>query len=130
MEDQVERVSEKVDITSRVGVHVRRGDVNLYRRVEVGQYFQVIAERYQDEPLFLATDSDEVVKEFQREYGDRVAIFDSRTRDREQRIALQDALVEIYLLSRTTKLLTGCSSFTEASAMIGGLRRDVLWPEE
>jgi hypothetical protein len=126
---RLEEASRTFDVEHRVGIHVRRGDVSANRRVELRRYFETVDQKYADAPLFVASDDQRVLETFGQRFGSRVAVFEARSRHRHDRTAAQDALIEMLLLARARRIVTGLSSFTEVAAMIGGVGRDILRPE-
>ena len=127
--EQVEEWSRAFEIAHRVGVHVRRGDALRWRIIALSRFLERLENKYAGARLFTASDDHEVLRTFERKFGDRVAIYPARSRVRSERVAVQDAMIEMLLLSRTRLILTGPSSFSEVAAMIGDRRRDVLHPE-
>lgn len=119
----VERTAGFVDV---VGVHIRRSDhshaiqfsptiafVELMRReIEVNR-----ATRF-----FLATDSPETETMLRREFPGRIISREKTSLNRNDPSAIQDALVDLYCLSRTRKLIGSFrSTFSEAAWKISGI---------
>jgi hypothetical protein len=103
-----------------VGVHVRRGDFagQLLRNHNLklpalGRYFAYL-DKWRG-TIFLATDGgDEVVGRFRDRYGDRLLIYPRRCPGRNTPQAVQEALVDVYLLQRCQAIIgTRYSSFSE-----------------
>jgi hypothetical protein len=117
-----------------IGVHLRRGDFHVYRP-DVSTNTAAAMERIEDhlerEPaagIFLATDDGaaadaaglrtEGVRDLmRRRFGDRVVCTSPRSLDRAAPEAIEDALVDLYLLRRTQAIVgTSVSSFSELAA--------------
>lgn len=130
VEEKLRKAIDTFGIEQRVGVHVRRGDVEDFRCTPISRYFEKIENNYAGAPLFVTSDDEEVLQAFERRYGNQLAIYPSRSRVRTEPVAVQDALIELLLLSRTRVILAGQSSFSEVAAMIGGTRLEVLHPHK
>ena len=124
-----------------VGVHLRRGDL-LRQRPDVAsntvQAFTAVdhfLDAFPDAGIFLCTDDGAIIphtgREMRREgvletfrvrYGARVVWTDPRSLDRRTPQAIQDALVDLWLL-RATDLLVGTqgSSFSEMAVFDRGI---------
>lgn len=129
--DVARRLDESIKtlkIDQCIGVHVRRGDVRPPQRVAVSSYFQRLEHSYPENHYFVASEDEDVLERFQWEFAGRVRVYPAHSRVRTERIAVQDALIEMLLLSRTRLIVTGPSSFTEVAAMMGGKGREVLRP--
>ena len=103
-----------------VGVHVRRGDFagqlsrnhNL-KLPALGRYFSYL-DKWRG-TIFLATDGgEEVVEAFRDRYSDRLLIYSKHCPGRNTPQAVQEALVDMYLLQRCQAIIgTRYSSFSE-----------------
>lgn len=120
--------------TRMVGVHLRRGDFHLARPDVVANTEAAMTlvhhhlERWPDAGIFLATDDSalagymgtqtEGVREILRKrFGDRVVHTVPRSLDRTSPQAIEDALVDLFLLRRTHALVgTASSSFSQLAA--------------
>ena len=103
-----------------IGVHVRRGDFapHLLKRHDLKlpaleRYFAYL-DNWRG-AIFLATDGgDEVVQRFCDRYGDRLLIYPRNSPGRSTPQAVQEALVDLYLLQRCQAIIgTRFSSFSE-----------------
>jgi hypothetical protein len=112
------------------GVHIRRGDHDVARKNSPDHLFEEVMDKAiaEDETtaFFLATDNADTEKHFRNRYGKRIFTYDkiiSRTSIK----GVQDALVDVYLLSRTKKVYASFySSFSEAAADIGRIPLQVV----
>jgi hypothetical protein len=106
------------------GVHVRRTDFSQYLPHRKQRQLPAL-QRYFDHldgwtgSYFLATDGgDEVEEAFRRRYGDRLITYSKRSLHRHDTEAVQDALVDVYLLQRCRAFVgTMYSSFTDMGAV-------------
>jgi hypothetical protein len=106
-----------------VGVHIRRGDHETSKRFSPLEGFQAwIDGHLQERPsarFFLCSDDEEVHAHFSRLFGSRILAPD-RLLSRNSVEGVQDAVVDLYALSRTS-LIVGSyhSSFSELAALLG-----------
>ena len=128
----VERVTAVTERFQRpvMGVHVRRGDFAEYlpnqHHVDLPplqRYFD-----YLDGwsgTIFLATDGGDAVEgKFHDRYGDNVVVHPKRCPGRNTLEAIQDALVDVYLLQACQAMIgTRFSSFSELAWAVSGVPR-------
>lgn len=108
-----------------IGIHIRRTD-NVISIAQSPTHLFI--ERMEDElkkncdtTFYLATDSEEDKKRIIDQFGDRV-FFSTQKADRNSVEGIQEALIELYLLSHTRQVLGSVySSFSEAAAQIGNI---------
>lgn len=124
--EQLNIFSRDCDIENRIGVHIRRGDAPIHRQVKLQSFFDFIDKNYAGALLFVATDDQDALHSCKEKFGHQMVSFQARSRNRNCRISVQDALVELLLLSRTQRIVAGMSSFSAIAAMIGQVARDVL----
>ncbi len=108
-----------------IGIHIRRTD----NAVAIAQSpTQLFIDRMEDElkkncdtTFYLATDSEEDKKRIIDQFGDRV-FSSSQKADRNSSAGIQEALIELYLLSHTRQIWGSVhSSFSETAAQIGNI---------
>ncbi len=119
-----------------IGVHLRRGDFHFARpdvSANTDAALRAIDDHLARVPsaaIFLATDDGAVAgpgaesvqnegvrARLQRRYGDRVVTTTPRSLDRNDPIAIEDALVDLLLLRKTHAIVgTSASSFSELAA--------------
>lgn len=116
-----------------IGIHIRRTD-------NVGSIThsptELFVERMNDEirkdnqcRFYLATDSEDEKTHLKSIFGTRI-ITSPRTADRNSVNGMQDALAELYILSKTQKILGSMqSSYSETAAQISGIRCELLKKE-
>jgi hypothetical protein len=115
------------DLPTAIGVHVRRGDIvrpdyprRDQRVVALDQYFAMLdLNRTRDEQIFLCTEDRSVIDAFEVRYPNRVLRYPTRSWDRADRGAVEDALVEIIALGRTSFVIGGPSCFSRAATGLG-----------
>ncbi len=123
---QLHRLSRQLEIDRCIGIHVRRGDAPSNRRVEVSRVAETLSAKHPEARMFVASDDEAVLANFQKRFGGRVVVFEARSRCRTDRTAGQDALIELLLLSRTRRMIAGYSSFAQVAAMVGGIELEEL----
>jgi hypothetical protein len=111
-----------------MGVHVRRGDFaeHLPKQYHIDlppleRYFEYLDDWRST--IFLATDGGDAVEgSFRQRYGDRVVIHPKRSSGRNTPEAIQDALVDVYLLQRCQAVIgTRYSSFSGLAWAVSGV---------
>jgi hypothetical protein len=113
--------------TSRtVGVHIRRTDnANAIRYSPTEAFADAMKDCIAsdaDVRFFLSTDSGEVEQHMKSLFGERL-ITRQRTISRSSLEGMRDAIVDLFVLSRTARILGSYySTFSETAASIGGIR--------
>ncbi len=106
-----------------VGVHVRRTDnllsiANSPDSLFIERMHREI-DRRPDTRFYLATDSAEVKHTFSQHFGPRL-MFSERASSRRSVAGMQDAVVELYVLAATKRIIgSHWSSYSETAAKIG-----------
>lgn len=132
--DEINRVSAGFD-RSIVGVHIRRGDAvksTLAPKflVSSDQAFidemTAIIKKNNRATFFLATDCDTTQKMFQSHFGDRIIVNDRKrfvsSNWLQQKENQSDAVVDLWLLSRTSRIIgNNWSSFSSTAALLGDI---------
>jgi len=121
-----------------VAVHVRRRDNGAARLHSPTKLFTAHMDAHAKAGtncFFLATDDADVEAELRARYGAGVVrVYRKRSRDRDVKEAIQDALVDLLLLSGGRKLLAShWSSFSATAGLVGlsaGLKEKVMWRPE
>ena len=113
-----------------IGIHIRRTD-NVQSIVHSPtELFEHAIEREivlnPEVNFYLASDCSDTKQQLHKKYGERIITnFDQS--DRTTKEGIQQALVELYALSRTQKILGSYwSSFSDTAANISGIERIVL----
>lgn len=113
-----------------VGVHVRRTDnvaaIDKSPTCLFVERMKREVDRDENVRFYLATDSDDEKRDFLRLFGNRI-ITSPMTADRKSVAGMQEALVELYTLSRTDLIIGSAhSTFSETAAQIGGIGCEIL----
>jgi len=124
----VNNFSKKTFSKNVVGIHIRKGDFKTIKN-NVGavsadeKYMEEINRIIQKDKnikFFLATEDKETEKKFKAIYGNKMITYNKITRYREEEGAVEEALIELILLSKC-KLILGNfgSTFTEMAWFLG-----------
>lgn len=111
---------------STVGVHIRRTD---HRRSILNspthkfiEFMQAEIEQNSNTRFFLATDSPEDERLLKKTFPGRIIIHPKQSLDRNSPQAIQDALVDLFCLSKTKKLFGSYwSSFSKVATQLGNI---------
>lgn len=130
-------ISERVDQIAcsfsqkrTIGIHLRRTDnidsiMNSPLSLFVIRMDQEIALN-PDIHFYIASDSMNEKLELQKQYGDRI-IMSLKEVQRNNKDGIIDALIELYILSRTCKIYGSAhSSFSTLAASIGGVELEIV----
>ncbi len=112
-----------------VGVHIRRSDHRISMKYSPTSMF---VDRMKNElrdtdcdMFFVATDDDNEEELLKRTFGDRVITHSKRSRSRANSQAIEDAVIDLFCLSRTNRIIgSAFSSFTQMAAEIEGIPMD------
>jgi hypothetical protein len=120
--NEVNAYVKKHQLTSCVGIHVRRTDYtgNLIGKILNGanadeEFFDYITRYSKGKSFYLATDNADTQKKYQKKYGNRV-LFNSAIQHNNnlRKTSLKDAIIDIYVLSYCKSIKgTHNSSFSE-----------------
>lgn len=121
--DRARAFNAECDVRDAVGVHVRRGDIvghriprERVRLIGIDRYFAVLDAVASDRPLFLCTEDQSVVDAFAARYPGRVLRYPTRSWSRDDAVAVEDAMIEMFLLSATKFIVAGPSAFNRFAA--------------
>ena len=107
-----------------IGLHIRGTDHKIAKaNSTLDKFMQKIDSgcALQDTKFFLATDEQHVKQFFVEKYGDFI-ITRNNILERDSIAGMQDALVDLWCLSRTCKIIGSFgSSYTELAAELGGI---------
>lgn len=130
----VEKYTKKYNFSKIVGLHVRRGD---YQYTYDGRgnistddkFFKRIKEILKISPetkFFLSTDGEETEEKYIKMFGDKIIYFPKKSRKYNEKEGVQEALIDLLLLSKTSCILgTFLSSFTESAWWLGGCKAKI-----
>ncbi|MEX0875808.1 MAG: hypothetical protein WD646_00525 [Actinomycetota bacterium] len=113
-----------------LGVHIRRGDHLASRtRSPTSAFVDRIEAELAERPntlIYLATDSEEVETKLRRIFADRI-LSCPKTFSRSSVAGIRDAVVELYCLARTHRILGSYfSSYSQTAAQIGAIPLEVI----
>ena len=111
--------------TRTVGVHVRRGDHAQAIRHSPIEAFEArmdaLLASIEADSFFLATDDSSIRDRLARRYGSRL-LFRDGSSDRSTLAGMRGAVVDLWTLSRCTRLFAPCgSTFAPTAAALGGI---------
>jgi hypothetical protein len=120
--DRIDALSE--DFGDRVGIHIRRTDHKTARALSPTELFideirRIISQSH-DQRFYLATDDPAEADRLLGLFPGRILTRKARSYDRTDIVALEDAIVELFSLARTSRIIgSAASTFTEAAGKIG-----------
>jgi hypothetical protein len=125
----VERLT--ADFDDIVGVHIRRADnTKAIACSPTEEFAAVIANELALNPstrFFIATDSPEEEEFLKRKFPGKTLSFPKSSLDRSRERAIQDAMIDLYCLSRCRKLIGSYwSSFSETAWQINGIEHVII----
>ncbi len=111
---------------SVIGIHIRRGDhKGATAKSPTSRFIELMKDEIEadkDVHFFLATDSPMVEEELKELFRKRIIIHPKSSLDRNNPLAIKDAMVDLYVLSQTRKLIgSHASSFTETASLLGNI---------
>lgn len=117
-------------VDNAIGVHIRRTDnIASIQQSPLELFYEKVdyeLDRDEKSMVYLATDSEEVKNQMRQRYGKRV-ISSSVPANRNSIVGIQNGLVEMYTLARTSKIYGSFqSSFSEMASQIGGVSLEIL----
>lgn len=129
-------LQEKINLRSKafnehtIGIHIRRTDnISSIKESPTGLFVEQIKKEIEicnDANFYLASDSVEDKRILLETFGKRIMTSD-KTADRNSVDGMQDALVELYTLARTKKILGSArSSYSETAAQLSGVNCVIL----
>ena len=122
----IQDVIDGYGVENMIGVHIRRTDnqrsiINAPFEKFV-QYMQAEIDADCDAMFFLATDDPKIEIALKHRFPRRIVTHVKKSLDRNNPIAIRDAVVDLYCLSNCRKLLgTYWSSFSETASQIRGI---------
>ena len=122
LNDTIERILKifsPFNFKEYVGVHVRRGDVPNYRKIGLKIYFKWL-KNHKIKKIFLCSDNDNVFCKFKDKFN--VIRYYHRSLNRNSPQGIQDALIDIILLSKCKLIISGDSQFSKCASYIGNIR--------
>lgn len=113
-----------------IGIHIRRTDhKSATKSSPVAMFIKKIEEEIKQNPetkFYLASDDAEVVKDFQSRFGDIIMNFPGAM-ERNSEAGIKHAIIELYALSRCTRIWGSFhSTYSEFAAIIGKIPLEVV----
>lgn len=116
---------------STIGLHIRRTDnANAIKYSPTSLFFAKVEEELKANPLtkfYLATDAPKEETAFVAKFGDSIITYEKHSLDRNNPVAIKDALIDLYNLSHCRKIYGSYwSSFSDTAALWTGIEKEVL----
>lgn len=113
------------------GVHIRRGDHTTSMAHSPVSLFQArMRQLIAEEPearFYLATDGEDVKQALTAEFGDRIVSYEAAALSRASVEGMKDAVVDLFCLARTKKVLGSWgSSYSIIAAKLGGIELETM----
>lgn len=113
-----------------IGIHIRRTDNIASITQSPTELFikqmEEIVEHQPDTTFYLATDSEEEKQTLRQAFGNRI-ITSPHAAERHSLSGMQEALIELYMLSRTSRIIGSMqSSYSETAAQIGRIQCEFI----
>jgi len=111
-----------------IGLHIRRTDnANAVKYSPTSLFYAKVEEELKVNPqmkFYLATDDPNEEKTFIDRFGESIIIYQKHSLDRNNPIAIKDALVDLYNLSHCSKIFGSYwSSFSDTAALWSGIEK-------
>jgi hypothetical protein len=115
------------------GIHIRRSDNHhSVKYSPISGFIDMMKDELDKEPdtrFYLATDSPEDEGKLKKIFGNRI-ITHSKTLDRNSEKGIHDALIDLYCLSNTSRIMGSYfSSFSEVAAQINNINLIIVYKE-
>lgn len=128
--ETIDEFSQKNDISNYIGLHIRRGDnkfsVDGREEVSSDELFIEKIKSMPDEKFFLCTDSTETETKFKELFKERIITYHKGNRKRSKKESLQEALIDMLLLSKTKHIIGSyLSTFTELAWWFGECKNKI-----
>ena len=125
LQEKIDKVVELFTCNT-VGVQIRRGDNTTSTELSPTSLFIDKMNTEKDSLFYLATDSNEVKENLTNLFHERV-LYQNCLLDRRSKQGIQQALIELFILSKTKKIYGSYySSFGEVAALIGKTDFEIL----
>lgn len=114
-----------------IGIHIRRTDnANAIKYSPTHLFISKVHEELDANPktkFYLATDDPKEEDVFKNEFGDKIIIYKKHSLNRNNPLAVKEALVDLYNLSCCSKVLASYySSFSDVAALWGNIEKEVI----
>lgn len=117
--------------SNTIGIHIRRTDNEMsIKHSPTYLFLEKIREELHTNPdakFYLATDEPAEEKLFIDEFGDRILVYKKHSLNRNDPLAVKDAIIDLYNLSCCKKILASYySSFSDVAALWGNTVKEVI----
>ena len=112
-----------------IGLHIRRTDHPNAPKYSSDESFilKIDALIRNDHNFYLSTDSYSIKTRLKSLYGNKILIHETKSLDRNTKSGIQDAIVDLFCLSRTTKILGSFgSSYSQLAARLNQIPLDII----
>ncbi len=114
------------------GIHIRQTDQIISIKYSPVSLFmdkmKEILETQPDAHFYLSTDDPTVERRFLDIFGDKIIRIKHKSFERNSLKGMQEAVMDMYLLSKTSKIYGSYwSSYNQAAARISGIPLEVVW---
>jgi hypothetical protein len=126
----IDRIYEQITdlsnhFTNTVGVHIRRGDHTIaIKHSSLQKFISAMDNEVAENSVnfFLATDCKATEEELMKRFSNRIVTFTKSSYSRNSAQGIQEALIDLYCLSKTKRVLGSYySSFSQVAAEISGI---------
>ena len=118
-----------------VGIHARKGDFKILKSgigiVSTNEKFfekiKEIIEKNSKVKFFLSTGCKDTEKKYIKKFGKKIILFNKKTRKREEENSVQEAFIDLLLLSKTKVILgTYGSTFSETAWWLNNCKSELI----
>lgn len=111
-----------------IGLHIRRTDnAKAIKYSPTHLFFEKVEEELKANPqtkFYLATDDPQEESAFVERFGSKILIYNKHSLDRNNPLAIKDALIDLYNLSHCQKIYGSYwSSFSDTAALWSGIEK-------
>lgn len=123
------RIHAKIIPDNTIGVHIRRGDHKMSIQYSpLNLFIEVMNKEKKDVFFYLASDDKRIKEKLQIIYKDQILVGKEGDADRNSEKGIQDALVELYTLAKTKRILGSYySSFSHTAAELGHIPEQTIY---
>ncbi|MBO5613037.1 MAG: hypothetical protein J5905_00860 [Prevotella sp.] len=134
-ESVVRKMNNVVCDKNTIGLHIRRTDnAKAIKYSPTHLFFEKVEEELSRNPqmkFYLATDDPQEESAFVEKFGSKVLIYNKHSLDRNNPLAIKDALIDLYNLSHCQKIYGSYwSSFSDTAALWSGIEKIELKESE
>ena len=128
--EQINQIKLSMPIQESIGVHIRRTD-NYWAIKESPleafyERIQSILEKQPDALFYVATDSPDVEEEICKKFGNSILVHKKPTLARDDDLGIKHALIELYLLSSTKRIIgSHRSTYSKVASELGGIPLEI-----